>query len=81
MSTLSYLSICNMYVYNKFNNLQLCNKSKSNVGNLLQVDMEAFLTLTDDDLKELGIANVDSRRQILKAIRELNSGKVSYNAF
>ncbi|PVD20507.1 hypothetical protein C0Q70_18663 [Pomacea canaliculata] len=40
-----------------------------------EVDMEAFLTLTDDDLKELGIANVDSRRQILKAIRELNSGK------
>nr|KAG5707225.1 hypothetical protein BaRGS_017909 [Batillaria attramentaria] len=39
------------------------------------VDMEAFLTLTDEDLKELGIPNVDSRRQILKAIRELNSGK------
>lgn len=39
--------------------------------------MEAFLTLTDEDLKELGIPNVDSRRQILKAIRELNSGKVS----
>lgn len=38
--------------------------------------MEAFLTLTDEDLKELGIPNVDSRRQILKAIRELNSGKV-----
>lgn len=43
----------------------------------VQVDMEAFLTLTDEDLKELGIPNVDSRRQILKAIRELNSGKVS----
>ncbi|KAK7115007.1 hypothetical protein V1264_000957 [Littorina saxatilis] len=40
-----------------------------------EVDMEAFLTLTDEDLKELGIPNVDSRRQILKAIRELNSGK------
>jgi hypothetical protein len=37
--------------------------------------MEAFLTLTDEDLKELGIPHVDSRRQILKAIRELNSGK------
>ncbi|KAK7478206.1 hypothetical protein BaRGS_00030567 [Batillaria attramentaria] len=31
-----------------------------------EVDMEAFLTLTDEDLKELGIPNVDSRRQILK---------------
>ncbi|XP_067651536.1 ankyrin repeat and SAM domain-containing protein 6-like [Haliotis asinina] len=40
-----------------------------------EVDMEAFLTLTDDDLKELGISNNESRRQILTAITELNTGK------
>ena len=38
--------------------------------------MEAFLTLTDDDLKELGISHCDSRRQILSAICDLRSGKV-----
>ncbi len=42
-----------------------------------QVDMEAFLTLTDGDLKELGISHNESRRQILSAIKELQSGKVS----
>ncbi|KAI8759258.1 ankyrin repeat and SAM domain-containing protein 6 [Biomphalaria glabrata] len=40
-----------------------------------EVDMEAFLTLTDDDLKELGISHAESRRQILSAICELRSGK------
>ncbi|KAK2164054.1 hypothetical protein LSH36_69g01014 [Paralvinella palmiformis] len=40
-----------------------------------EVDMEAFLTLTDQDLTELGICHTDSRRQILTAITELNSGK------
>ncbi|BFZ13265.1 hypothetical protein BsWGS_16304 [Bradybaena similaris] len=40
-----------------------------------EVDMEAFLTLTDDDLKELGISHADSRRQILSAICDLRSGK------
>ncbi len=38
--------------------------------------MEAFLTLTDDDLKELGISHKEPRRQILSAITELQSGKV-----
>lgn len=38
--------------------------------------MEAFLTLTDDDLKELGISHAESRRQILAAICDLRSGKV-----
>lgn len=47
-----------------------------NVFYNMQVDMEAFLTLTDDDLKELGISNNESRRQILTAITELNTGKV-----
>ena len=41
-----------------------------------EVDMEAFLTLTDNDLKELGIAHTEPRRQILTAITELESGKV-----
>uniref|UniRef100_A0A8C5KZD0 Ankyrin repeat and sterile alpha motif domain containing 6 n=1 Tax=Jaculus jaculus TaxID=51337 RepID=A0A8C5KZD0_JACJA len=42
----------------------------------LQVDMEAFLTLTDGDLQELGIKTDGSRQQILAAISELNAGKV-----
>ncbi|XP_041375795.1 ankyrin repeat and SAM domain-containing protein 6-like isoform X2 [Gigantopelta aegis] len=40
-----------------------------------EVDMEAFLTLTDGDLTELGIVHNESRRQILTAITELNTGK------
>lgn len=42
----------------------------------IQVDMEAFLTLTDGDLKELGIKTDGPRQQILAAISELNAGKV-----
>ena len=38
--------------------------------------MEAFLTLTDEDLKELGISHKEPRRQILRAITELQTGKV-----
>lgn len=38
--------------------------------------MEAFLTLTDGDLKELGIKTDGPRQQILAAISELNTGKV-----
>lgn len=44
----------------------------------MQVDMEAFLTLTDGDLKELGIKTDGSRQQILAAISELNAGKVRF---
>ncbi|KAJ3611736.1 hypothetical protein NHX12_021750 [Muraenolepis orangiensis] len=40
-----------------------------------EVDMEAFLTLTDGDLKELGIKTDGPRQQILTAITELNAGK------
>uniref|UniRef100_A0ACB8EC07 Uncharacterized protein n=1 Tax=Sphaerodactylus townsendi TaxID=933632 RepID=A0ACB8EC07_9SAUR len=40
-----------------------------------EVDMEAFLTLTDGDLKDLGIKTDGSRQQILAAISELNAGK------
>lgn len=44
----------------------------------IQVDMEAFLTLTDGDLKELGIKTDGPRQQILAAISELNAGKVCF---
>ncbi|XP_027032370.1 ankyrin repeat and SAM domain-containing protein 6-like [Tachysurus fulvidraco] len=40
-----------------------------------EVDMEAFLTLTDGDLQELGIKTDGPRQQILAAISELNAGK------
>ncbi|MGH0143611.1 UNVERIFIED_CONTAM: hypothetical protein FKN15_003685 [Acipenser sinensis] len=40
-----------------------------------EVDMEAFLTLSDGDLKELGIKTDGPRQQILAAISELNAGK------
>lgn len=40
-----------------------------------EVDMEAFLSLTDDDLVELGISNDESRRQILATVGELNLNK------
>lgn len=46
-----------------------------------QVDMEAFLTLTDGDLQELGIKTDGSRQQILAAISELNAGKVPFSSF
>ena len=38
--------------------------------------MEAFLTLTDRDLRELGVETAGERQQILTTITELNSGKV-----
>jgi len=44
---------------------------------LFKVDMEAFLTLTESDLSELGISHVESRKQILTEISELNTGKVT----
>lgn len=40
--------------------------------------MEAFLTLTDRDLQELGIKTDGPRQQILAAISELNAGKVPF---
>ncbi|XP_020625201.1 ankyrin repeat and SAM domain-containing protein 6-like isoform X2 [Orbicella faveolata] len=40
-----------------------------------EVDMEAFLTLNDRDLSDLGVTHKDARQQILAAISELNSGK------
>ena len=39
--------------------------------------MEAFLTLNDRDLSELGVTREDARQQILTTISELNSGKVT----
>lgn len=47
-----------------------------NVFLMTQVDMEAFLTLNEVDLKDLGVTQRDARQQILSAIHELNSGKV-----
>lgn len=38
--------------------------------------MEAFLMLDETDLCELGIAQEESRRQILTAITDLGSAKV-----
>ena len=40
-----------------------------------EVDMEAFLTLTDSDLRELGIHSAESRRQILATISDMNANK------
>ena len=37
--------------------------------------MEAFLSLNESDLKEMGIANTEPLQQILGAITELNDGK------
>lgn len=45
----------------------------------VKVDMEAFLTLTDTDLNELGITQNQAKSQILTAITELNTGKVHWN--
>jgi len=42
-----------------------------------EVDMEAFLMLNEGDLCELGITHADSQRQILSAISDLSSAKVS----
>ena len=41
--------------------------------------MEAFLTLTDTDLKKLGIDKNEPRVQILAAISQLQSGKVGFH--
>ena len=43
--------------------------------------MEAFLTLTDKDLKELGIRQRAPRKTILTAITELQTGKVKLISF
>eukprot|EP00112_Aurelia_sp_Birch-Aquarium-sp1_P025922 Seg889.1 transcript_id=Seg889.1/GoldUCD/mRNA.D3Y31 product="Ankyrin repeat and SAM domain-containing protein 6" protein_id=Seg889.1/GoldUCD/D3Y31 len=43
-----------------------------------EIDMEAFLTMNDNDLRSLGIKQMTHRKQILEAIRELNAGKGKY---
>ncbi|XP_071784803.1 ankyrin repeat and SAM domain-containing protein 6-like [Asterias amurensis] len=40
-----------------------------------EVDMEAFLSLNESDLKEMGIASTEPLQQILGAITELKDGK------
>ena len=37
--------------------------------------MEAFLTLSESDLREIGVTQQEPRRQILAAITELQTGK------
>lgn len=41
-----------------------------------EIDMDAFLTLTQGDLNELGITQELPRQQILQAISQINFGKV-----
>ena len=36
---------------------------------LLQVDLNTFMTLTDDDLKELGVSTFGARRRMILAIQ------------
>ena len=57
-------------------NVRLTSSSvASRVTSVVQVDMEAFLTLDEDNLVELGVAQHEPRRQILAAITELKSRK------
>ncbi|KAG8135125.1 hypothetical protein E2320_008170 [Naja naja] len=44
-------------------------------GNRNQIDLQTFLTLTDQDLKELGITTFGARRKMLLAISELNKNR------
>ncbi|XP_023236596.1 ankyrin repeat and SAM domain-containing protein 6-like isoform X2 [Centruroides sculpturatus] len=37
-----------------------------------EIDVEAFYSLTDDDLQELGVNNVQKRHQLLKVIQQSN---------
>ncbi|MED6252609.1 Protein bicaudal C 1-B, partial [Ataeniobius toweri] len=40
-----------------------------------EIDLQTFLTLTDQDLKELGITTFGARRKMLLAISELNKNR------
>jgi hypothetical protein len=40
-----------------------------------EVDLQTFLSLTDADLKELGITTFGPRRKMLLAIQELNKNR------
>ncbi|KAJ8248375.1 hypothetical protein GJAV_G00241350 [Gymnothorax javanicus] len=40
-----------------------------------EIDLQTFLTLTDSDLKELGISTFGARRKMLLAISELNKNR------
>ncbi|XP_053548212.1 protein bicaudal C homolog 1 [Bombina bombina] len=40
-----------------------------------EIDLQTFLTLTDQDLKELGISTFGARRKMLLAISELNKNR------
>nr|4RQN_A Chain A, Protein bicaudal C homolog 1 [Homo sapiens]4RQN_B Chain B, Protein bicaudal C homolog 1 [Homo sapiens]4RQN_C Chain C, Protein bicaudal C homolog 1 [Homo sapiens] len=40
-----------------------------------EIDLQTFLTLTDQDLKELGITTFGAREKMLLAISELNKNR------
>lgn len=40
-----------------------------------EIDLQTFITLTDPDLKELGITTFGARRKMLLAISELNKSR------
>ncbi|KAK6487577.1 protein bicaudal C-like protein 1-B-like [Huso huso] len=41
-----------------------------------EIDLQTFLTLTDQDLKELGITTFGARRKMLLAVSELNKNRI-----
>ena len=45
----------------------------SSSPSLLQIDLTTFLTLTEEDLRNLGISTFGARRKMLIAIAELNA--------
>lgn len=40
-----------------------------------EIDKTTFLSLTNDDLIDLGIRNATHRNRILKLVKDLNNGK------
>ncbi|XP_033735384.1 protein bicaudal C homolog 1-B-like [Pecten maximus] len=45
-----------------------------------EIDLATFLTLTDQDLRELGISTFGARRKMLLAITDLNKGRAVMNS-
>ncbi|XP_021365322.1 protein bicaudal C homolog 1-like [Mizuhopecten yessoensis] len=45
-----------------------------------EIDLATFLTLTDQDLRELGISTFGARRKMLLAIADLNKGRAVMNS-
>lgn len=51
-------------------------KKQTKTFRCLQIDLQTFLTLTDQDLKELGITTFGARRKMLLAISGTNRAEV-----